>query len=355
MTKERSMKFALITHLPWPEGTPARNVVEETVAEVALGEALGFHSAWFAEHHFTRYGIGSSALVFAAAIAARTRTIRLGTAVLVPPLHNPIRLAEDTATLDLISEGRLDVGFGRGAAPYEFTPYGVDHSDTQARFQESINMIRAMWTTPDYSHEGAYYSVRQANIVPPPVQRPHPPIYIAATRSPETLAYAVKNGLPTMIGLTLDTPNALELCQRYEALSAAAGHSITMADIPFFRYCYLADTEEQAIADARQSLGWVADMLQWRGTFSTGSDITHSLDDWRKTRTETALTFDHVREQRSIISTPDECVRQIKALQAQGIEYFGCNFAFGGMPHHKVKRAMRLFADEVMPHFADAD
>ena len=153
------MKFALITHLPWPEDTNARNIVEQTIEDVALGEELGFHSAWLAEHHFTRYGIGSSVLVFASAIAARTSKIRLGTAVIVPPLHNPIRLAEDTATLDLISNGRLDAGFGRGASKSEFTPYGVDHGDTQASFQESINMIRGMWTTPEYTHEGQFYDV----------------------------------------------------------------------------------------------------------------------------------------------------------------------------------------------------
>ena len=217
------MKFALITHLPWPEDTNARSIVEQTIEDVALGEALGFHSAWLAEHHFTRYGIGSSVLVFASAIAARTSKIRLGTAVIVPPLHNPIRLAEDTATLDLISDGRLDAGFGRGASKSEFTPYGVDHSDTQASFQESVNMIRGMWTTPEYTHEGNHYAVHSANLVPQPVQRPHPPIYIAATRTPETLEFAVNNGFPTMIGLTVDTGPAIELCHRYEAMSAEAG------------------------------------------------------------------------------------------------------------------------------------
>ena len=346
------MKFALITHLPWPEGVDVRSVAEQTLAEVAHGEALGFHSAWFAEHHFSRYGIGSSALVFASAIAARTAKIRLGTAVLVPPLHNPIRLAEDTATLDLMSDGRLDVGFGRGAARYEFTPYGVDHSDTQARFQESVNMIQGMWTTPDYTRKGRYYSVHQANLVPPVVQQPHPPIYIAATRTQATLEYAVERGFPTMIGLTVDTEPALELCRRYEAMSAKTPHRIAMAAIPFFRYCYVAESEQKALDDVRQSLSWVIDMLQWRGAFSEGSELTHSLDEWRKTRGEPALKFEDVFEKRSVIGTPRQCVAKIKALQAQGIEYFGCNFAFGGMPHRKVMDAMTLFAEEVMPRFA---
>ena len=346
------MKFGLITHLPWPEGTDARGVAEQTIAEVRHGEALGFHSAWFAEHHFTRYGIGSSALVFASAIAARTSRIRLGTAVLVPPLHNPIRLAEDAATLDLMSGGRLDAGFGRGAAPYEFAPYGIDHADTQARFQESVNMIKGMWTTPDYTYEGKYYSARQANIVPPVVQSPHPPIYIAATRTQATLDYAVAQGFPTMIGLTVDTQPAIELCRRYEALSAQTPHRVTMAQIPFFRYCYVADTEEQALRDTQKSLRWVIDMLQWRGEFREGSELNHSLDDWRKRRGEPALKLADVRENRSVIGDPRQCVAKIKALRAQGIEYFGCNFAFGGMPHSKVLDAMTLFAEEVMPHFA---
>ena len=345
------MKFALISHLPWPEDTDARSIVEQTTDDIVLGEELGFHSAWLAEHHFTRYGIGSSALVFASAIAARTSEIRLGTAVLVPPLHNPIRLAEDTATLDLISNGRFDAGFGRGASRSEFTPYGVDHSDTQASFQESVNMIRGMWTTPEYTHKGNHYSVHQANLVPPPVQQPHPPIYIAATRTPETLEFAVSNGFPTMIGLTVDTAPALELCHRYEAMSAEAGHNVTVGDIPFFRYCYLAETEEQARQDAYKSLNWVIDLLQWRGTLNGASEASNSIDEWRRTRGNPSLTFDHVAEHRSIIGTPEQCVEKIMALQAQGVEYFGCNFAFGGMPRDKVKSAMRLFGEQVMPHF----
>ena len=346
------MKFALITHLPWPEDTDARNIVAQTTDDIVLGEELGFRSAWLAEHHFTRYGIGSSVLVFASAIAARTSKIRLGTAVIVPPLHNPIRLAEDTATLDLISNGRFDAGFGRGASRSEFTPYGVDHGDTQASFQESINMIHGMWTTPEYTHKGQFYDVHQANLVPQTVQRPHPPIYIAATRTPETLEFAVKNGFPTMIGLTVDNAPAIELCHRYEAMSAAVGHNVTTADIPFFRYTYLAETEEKAREEAYKSLNWVIDLLQWRGTLNGASEASGSIEEWRRTRGKPSLTFDHVAEHRSIIGTPEQCVEKIKALQAQGVEYFGCNFAFGGMPRDRVKAAMRLFADEVMPHFS---
>ncbi|MDA0770436.1 MAG: LLM class flavin-dependent oxidoreductase [Chloroflexi bacterium] len=344
------MRFAIMTHLPWPEGKEPRKVLDETIKEVQHGEALGFDSAWFAEHHFTRYGLGSSSMLIAAGIAAQTSTIRLGLAVLVPPLHNPIRLAEDTATLDLMSNGRLDVGFGRGAARYEFVPFGIDPSDTQERFQESVNMIEGMWTKADYSHKGQFYSVDKANLVPQVVQQPHPPSFIAATRTQATLEYAVSKGWPTMVGLTMETAPAIELCQRYASLSAEAGFNVPSTAIPFFRHVYVAPTEEQVREDTQTSLQWMIDMLQWRGRLTEGSEIGMNLDHWRNTRTEEPQTYEHVRENRSVMGTPEQCIAQIKEMQKQGIGYFGCNFSFGGMDHGKILASMKLFSEEVMPY-----
>jgi alkanesulfonate monooxygenase SsuD/methylene tetrahydromethanopterin reductase-like flavin-dependent oxidoreductase (luciferase family) len=345
------MKFALMFHFPWPEDSEPRRVIEETTEQVQYGEELGFHSAWFAEHHFSRYGIASSSLVLASSIAARTKKIRLGTAVLVPPLHHPIRLAEDIATLDLISDGRLDVGFGRGSASYEYSGFVVDRDESQGRFQESINMVIDLWTTPEYSHEGKFYEAHCATLVPPPAQKPHPPIYIAATRTPATLEFAVSKGCPTMVGVPMDTSAALDLCHRFEEMSRQAGHDVRMSQIPFFRYFYVAETEEQAIKDTMEALTWVLDMLQWRAMFTQGSEVNHRLEDWRKARTELPVSLDHIYEKRAFIGTPEQCIARIRALEDEGIGYFGCNFAFGNMAHSKVLRSMQLFAKEVMPHF----
>ena len=183
------MKFGLFSHVPWPEDLDPKQKFDQTTEEAVYGEELGFNSIWLAEHHFTRYGLGSSSLVLASSIAARTKKIRLGTAVLVPTLHHPLRLAEDTATLDVISDGRLDVGYGRGAAGYEYTTYMVDREESQERFREAIGMIEGLWTTPEYTYQGKFYNVNRANLVPPPVQKPHPPVYIAATRTPETMEF----------------------------------------------------------------------------------------------------------------------------------------------------------------------
>ena len=346
------MKFALFSHIPWPEGTDPGRKIEETSEQVQHGEALGFHSAWLAEHHFSRYGLGASSLLLASSIAAQTERIRLGTAVLVPTLHNPIRLAEDTATLDLISRGRLDVGFGRGSAGYEYGGYLIDREESQGRFQEAIGVIQALWTTPDYSHEGQYFRVHRANLVPQPTQRPHPPIYIAATRTPATLKFVVSTGHPLIIGVVLDTTDALELCRRFVGMSRDAGHDVPMSRIPFFRYFYVAETEEQARRDTEAAVNWTLDMIQWRGTFAEGSEVNLQLDQWRRERTEIPPSFDYLYENRAIIGTPDQCVAKIRELEAQGIEYFGCNFSFGGMDHRLAVSSMELFAKEVMPHFA---
>ena len=346
------MKFALFTHLPWPEGTEPRQIIEETIEQVVYGEELGFHSAWFAEHHFSRYCIGASALVIATSVAARTSRIRVGTAVLIPTLHNPIRLAEDTATVDLVSGGRLDVGFGRGAPGYEYGGFNISHDESQARFQESISIIQGLWTTPDFTHRGDYFEINRANLVPPPLQQPHPPIYIAATRSPVTLEYVVSTGHSLCIAVVQDTSESIDLCHRFLRMSEESGKGVPMSGIPFFRYLYVAETEEQARRDTEGRLNWVVDIMQWRRHFEEGSEVYQNMEDWRRSRTELPVSYQDLLQNRAFVGTPEQCVAKIRALQEHGIEYFGCNFHFGGMEHDKVMRSMELFATEVMPHFA---
>jgi len=347
------MRFGLFSHVPWPEGVDPQQVYEETTEEAQYGEELGFNSIWLAEHHFTRYGLGSSSLVLISSIAAQTKTIRLGTAILVPTLHNPLRLAEDTATLDVISGGRLDVGFGRGAAGYEYSGYGIDREESQARFQETITMVKGLWTTPEYTHAGQYHSTNHANLTPPPIQKPHPPVYIAATRTPATLEFVLSSGHPLLMGVVLDTPDALALCQRFVGRSKEAGHNVLMSEIPFFRYFYVAETEEQARRDTEAGLNWTMDVNQWRRVFAEGSELSAgSLDEFRAARTELPPSYEYLFANRAFIGTPDQCTAKIQALRDEGVEYFGCNFSFGDMDHKKVLKSMELFSREVMPRFS---
>ncbi len=350
------MKYAIFTHVPWPEGSDAARLIANAAEQVRLAEDLGFASAWIAEHHFTRYGVGSSALVLASYIAAQTGRIRLGTGVLVPTLHNAIRLAEDGATMDAVSGGRLDVGFGRGVYGYEYGGFGVDPATSQEHFQESVDVIQGLWSAPEFSHKGEFYTLNKVSLAPPPVQRPHPPIYIAATRTPETLEYCVSKGHGLCIAVVMDTTAAIDLLHRFVSKSAQAGTGIPASDVPFFRYFHVAETAEQARKDTRAHLEWVLDMLLWRGDFKGGgSEVHHSIDEWRKTRTESPVSFEYVLENRAIIGDPDYCISRIEELKSQGVGYFGANFAMGGLSHHKALKSMELFAREVMPHVGEPE
>lgn len=345
------MKFAVFFHMPWPEESDPSRIFAETLEQVQYAEELGFYSAWFAEHHFSRYSMGSSSLVVASAAAAKTKTIRLATGVLVPTLHNPIRLAEDTATVDHISGGRLDVGFGRGFTGYEYGGFNIAAEDSQERFQECIRVIEGLWTTTEFSFSGNYYSVNKLNLVPPPVQKPHPPIYVGATSTRATLEYIISRGYTLCAAVVQDTAAALDLCRRFVKMSEESGSNIPMSDIPFFRYFYVAETAEQVRKDAEERLNWVLDILQYRGTFSESSEVPYNIEDWRKARSELPVSYDYLHDNRAFLGDPDSCIAKIQELRDQGIEYFGCNFAFGGMEHEKVMRSMGLFAREVMPRF----
>ena len=344
------MKYAIFTHVPWPENTDPAKLLTYAADEVKLAEDLGFSSAWIAEHHFTRYGIGSSALVIASYMAGQTSRIRLGTGVLIPTLHNAIRLAEDAATIDAMSGGRLDVGFGRGVYGYEYGGFGVSPETSQEHFQESINVIQGLWTENEFSHEGEFYSLDKVSLAPPTLQKPHPPIYIAATRTPATLDYCLSRGHNLCIAVVMDTAPALDLLQRFVAKSEAAGNDRPASEVPFFRYMYVAETMEQARRDVAPHLEWVLDMLFWRSYFKDGgSEIYHSIEEWRRTRTEFPATVDYVFENRAIVGDPDYCIAKIEELKRHGVRFLGANFAMGGLDHGKVLKSMELFAKEVMP------
>jgi alkanesulfonate monooxygenase SsuD/methylene tetrahydromethanopterin reductase-like flavin-dependent oxidoreductase (luciferase family) len=349
------MRWLINTHVPWPEGKEPAQVFDETIEHVALGEKLGFYSAWMAEHHFSRYGAASSQLMLGTKIAAQTTSIRLGTAVLVPPLHHPIQMAEEIAMFDQLSGGRLDLGFGRGSASYEYGGFNIDQADSQARFQESIKIIEGLLTTPDFSYDGTFHTLRHVNLVPPPAQKPCPPIHIAATRTPETLQFVARSGYPIIVGVVLDFEDALDLCRRFVALSESAGQRVPIGRIPFFRYVYVAESEEEARRDVREAMEWTSDMIQWRGTFRDGgSEVYQHLNDFRRTRTTFPPTFEHIMERRAFFGTPESVAARIREVQAAGLEQFGATFAIGNLDQKKVLRSMELFAREVMPQFEPA-
>jgi alkanesulfonate monooxygenase SsuD/methylene tetrahydromethanopterin reductase-like flavin-dependent oxidoreductase (luciferase family) len=162
-----------------PAGRTERDIVHEQLTLMRAAETYGFDSVWPAEHHFTEYGYCASPALSLAALALETRRVRLGTGVVVLPLNHPLRVAEDFALLDLMSDGRVDLGVGRGYQPLEFTRYGVDQTRTREMFHEAVEVIRRAWTEETVTFHGAHYRFEGVPVRPRPLQRPHPPIWMA--------------------------------------------------------------------------------------------------------------------------------------------------------------------------------
>ena len=163
---------------PWPE------VYEGLLAQIEFAEQLGFDSIWLTEHHFVEDGYTPSPIPLMAAIAARTRRVEIGTDILILPLYNPIKLAEDVATIDILSNGRVMLGVGSGYRDEEFAAFGTSRKERASRMEEGVAVLRGAWSAGPFSFEGRHYRVAQADVMPKPVQQPHPPLWMAATAAP---------------------------------------------------------------------------------------------------------------------------------------------------------------------------
>src|SRR5438552_5354210 len=171
------MRFGFFDQLPCAGGYSERQRYQDLIAQIELGDALGFDTVWLGELHFSRaFSILADPLMVLAAAAQRTTRIRLGTAVTLLPLHNPVKIAEEAAIADILSDGRLEFGVGRGTAPVHYAGYEILQDESRERFEEALDFISLAWTHETFSFKGKYFRAHDLSIVPRPVQVPHPPI-----------------------------------------------------------------------------------------------------------------------------------------------------------------------------------
>src|SRR5262245_58675986 len=184
------MRFGFFDQLPCADGDSERQRYLDLIAQIELGEILGFDTVWLGELHFSRaFSILADPLVVLAAAAQRTTRIRLGTAVTLLPLHSPVKIAEEAAIADILSDGRIELGCGRGTAPLHYEGYAIPQEESRERFAEALDLILAAWTNDTFSFDGKHYRARELSVVPRPVQTPHPPVRIAAN-SPDTFPFS---------------------------------------------------------------------------------------------------------------------------------------------------------------------
>src|SRR4051794_2667916 len=203
-------------------------------------EALGYRSSFLVEHHFTGWNQVSATLMLQTALAMRTTTLRLGTAVIVPPWHNPVLLAEEAATLDLLSKGRLDLGIGKGYRHSEFKGFQIAPEEAEARFEEAVEVMLRAWTTRErFSHKGRFWNFEDVVVEPPPAQRPHPPLWVAAG-NPHTIKRAGARGFNLILDQYASPATLGERIAIYRAERKANGLGFDPMQVTVARQLYVA-------------------------------------------------------------------------------------------------------------------
>jgi len=313
----------------------------EMLEEVAMADQMGFDSAWLSEHHFLDDGYCPSLLLTAAAIAARTNNIRIGTGVLLLPLHDPIRVAEDAAVADLISGGRLILGIGLGYRQEEFDGFGRSTKQRRGRMEEGIEILTKSWANEPFSLEGKYYKLDNINVTPKPVQQPIP-IWIGAFTEP-AIRRAARIGAPLYVPAIGVIPIVKYLFDMHSNLLKEYGRNPDDFEKPLVREMYISEmNSDQAWEKIKEHVTYTA-----KGYASWGSMVDREgnlLSD-----PSDPILYDIARDQ-SIIGTPEECIETIKQYQAElPVDNLICRFKFPGISHEEAMRSMRLFVEKVLP------
>lgn len=302
-------------------------------------EALGYYSSFLVEHHFTGWNQVSATLNLLTWVAACTRTLRVGSAVMVLPWHNPVLLAEQAATLDLLSGGRLDFGVGKGYRYTEFKGFCVPMEEAEARFEEALEVITRAWTvTGRFSHRGQYWQFEDIAVEPPTFQKPHPPFWMAAG-SPASIKRVAERGFNLLLD-QFATPQVIgERIDLFKAEVEARGRIFDPAQVAVARDVYVAKDRADKMAALernarlRQRTVEVSRVPGQEG----GSHV---------------LSYTHTAEGSegvALYGTPDEIMGKVEALRSAGVTYVLANIGGGS------RESLRRFAHEIMPAFADGE
>ena len=300
-------------------------------------EALGFTSSFSVEHHFSGWNQSSATLMLLMALAMRTSTLRVGTAVLVLPWHNPVLLAEQAATLDLLSNGRFDFGIGKGYRYGEFKGFCLPQEEADARFDESVEvMTRAFTSRERFSHRGRFWNFEDIVVEPPPMQRPHPPFWVAAG-NPQSISRAAARGFNLILDQYAAPSTIAERIGLYKAAREQAGLQFDPAQVTVARQLYVAKDgadRDAALEKQREYTRRIVESARAPGG-KPGSHVLAYADQAGAT------------EENALFGTPDEIVRMLQALQTAGVVSVLLTVA-GGVEQ------LRRFAREIMPVFANA-
>jgi alkanesulfonate monooxygenase SsuD/methylene tetrahydromethanopterin reductase-like flavin-dependent oxidoreductase (luciferase family) len=344
---EVTMNFGTFLLMQSPSARPSPEIFARGVEIAQAAETLGFRNVWLAEHHFSTYGYLSRPVQLATYIAAKTTRLRVGTAVIVVPLHHPLVIAEEIATLDLLAGGRVDIGLGRGYQHYEFERFGLELSSSRARWEEAVDVILMALEGKPFSYDGKFFKIPETTVFPRPLQQPHPPIWITA-QSPDSVEAAVRRSFNVLTGgFGIPIERTAEFRKLFDRMVAEVKPAKPLA-VGVQRAVYVTDSEADARAAAEEARWNMRVTLSLRNHYERveqGRAVAMPAPN--------EPTTDDLLDRFLVIGTPETCIRQIKRIQdLVGITHFNCSFWFGDLAHARVLRSMELFAREVMPAFA---
>jgi alkanesulfonate monooxygenase SsuD/methylene tetrahydromethanopterin reductase-like flavin-dependent oxidoreductase (luciferase family) len=327
------MKFGVLQFFSWPgRHGPLEQVYERALERIEVMDRGGFDAVWLAEHHFTTFSVCPSVHMLGTLAAARTKRLRIGTAVSLAALYHPLRLAEEVALLDMLSGGRVNWGAGRGFAVSEFDAFGVPPAESADRFREAVEIVLKAWTEDRLNHRGRFFRFEDVEVLPKPQQAPHPPVWMAATSEP-AIDWAASQGFSILMDPHASLAELGHKRRRYAEKLSEAGFSDAGRDIPMARLIALAPTTAEAEAVARRGAEWLVGAyagpqhqkaLQTTRTYGGKEPIQHYVEDV------------------ILHGTPAAVREQIARLQEEiGLDYLMCA--------PLSRDSFRLLADEVVP------
>jgi alkanesulfonate monooxygenase SsuD/methylene tetrahydromethanopterin reductase-like flavin-dependent oxidoreductase (luciferase family) len=368
------MKFAMFYEIPVPKPwTPEaeHQAYKNTIEQVKLGDRMGFHSFWTVEHHFLdEYSHCSNPEVLYGHIAAVTENLRIGYGVrLLPkPYNHPIRTAESVATLDLISNGRVEFGTGRSATRAELEGFGIDPKHTRAMWQEALEHIVGCWTNDEYSFHGSYWSMPRRRVLPKPLQDPHPPIW-GATTSLEGHRTIGRLGIGLCsFSVGLPPESFKEKVDEYRKGMAECVKPVGKFknnQAATFTMVHCAPTKEEAYSVAKESFEWypkagaslIASVAEWMNETKQALGTYEYAASALQHKNEGAfehLNFDYIHSAGAgVVGDPDECIETCKRYEAAGCDLLLCLVNPLKIPHDKVMQSIELMGREVLPAFKD--
>lgn len=338
------MDFGIFLLLQSPTAKSHQEIFSRGTDLAKTADKLGFESVWCAEHHFSTYGYLSRPLMFASHLATQTEKIRVGSAVVVLPLHHPLIVAEEIATADLLSNGRLDIGLGRGYQVYEFERLGIKLEESRERFEEAVDILLLAFKGEPFSFNGKHFKFGETSIFPTPVQKPRPPIWVVG-QSEESIVATAKRGFNLVSGgFGVSLERLKEFRKSFDDLLVDAEQKENIR-VSTQRAVYVTKDESE--------LPEIIEQARWnmRVTLS----LRQGLERVEKGHAQ-AIPFDNEPSDEELIDryfvmgTPATCIEKLSEIRdVMGLDHFNANFWFGDLEHKQVLRSMELFAKEVMP------